>query len=156
MEELRGDVSWTAAPQVELLRAVLEHRRQAEIGNLQVPIVLLRREQQVLGFEVAMHDVALVEILQRTYEVSHDGPRRRLPILTLALDPVEQLAALQIGQEQMNILGRLVRLVQLDHVFVVDGAQHVDFSQNGLLRERKYTRLNNCVIEYLKFIYSPS
>lgn len=81
-----------------------------------------------------MHDVASVEVLQRTYEVSHDGPRRRLTILTLALDLVEKFTALQIWQEQMNILCCLVGLVELDYVFVVDGAQDVDFRQDRLLQ----------------------
>ena len=134
LQQLGCHIPRAATPQVQLLRAVFKHRGQAKIGNLQVPIVLLRRQQQILRLQVAMHDVASVEVLQRTYEVSHDGSRRRLTILTLALDLVEKFTALQIWQEQMNILCCLVGLVELDYVFVVDGAQDVDFRQDRLLQ----------------------
>ena len=43
LEQFGGDVAGAAAPQVELLRVVIDDGRQAEVSYLQVPVVLLGR-----------------------------------------------------------------------------------------------------------------
>ena len=136
LEELGGDVARTAAAQVELLGVVFDHGGQAEVGNFQIPVVLLRGEEQVLRLQVPMHDVLGMQVLKRADEVLHHRPGVGLSIQALTLDLVEELTTLEVRQEQVDVLGRLVGLVQLDHVFMVNFTQHIDLSQNRLLQQK--------------------
>lgn len=133
LEELGGDVARAAAPQIQLFRLVFDHGGEAEVRDLQVPVVLLRGEEQVLGLQIPVHNVFGVQVLQCTDKVLHHRPCVRLPVQALALDLVEELAALEVRQEQMDVLGGLVGLIQLDHILMVNFTQHINLSQHRLL-----------------------
>lgn len=75
LQQLGRYVAWTATPEKKLLRVVVDHGCQAEVSDFQVPIVLLRREEQVLGLQISVHDVLRVQVLQRTDEVFHHRSR---------------------------------------------------------------------------------
>ena len=111
LEELGGDVARAAAPQIQLFRLVFHHGGEAEVRNLQVPVVLLRGEEQVLRLKIPVHNVFGVQVLQCTDKVLHHRPCVRLPVQALALDLVEELASLEVRQKQMDVLGGLVGLI---------------------------------------------
>ena len=133
MEELRGYVAGGSAPQVELPRRVLDDGRQAEVGYLQVPVVVLGGEEEVLRLEVAVNNPVMVKICEGREEVAHDRSCVRLPVQALALDLLEELATLKVRQQQVDILGRLISLVKLKDIVVCDGSKHVNFSEDRLL-----------------------
>ena len=129
MEELRGDVAGGSTAKVELLSWVLDDGRQAEVGYLQVPVVVLGGEEEVLRLEVAVNNPVMVKICEGREEVAHDRSCVRLPIQALALDLLEELATLKVRQQQVDILGRFISLIERDHTGMIDASQDVYLSQ---------------------------
>ena len=148
LEELRGDVARAAAPQIQLFRLVFDHGGQAEVRNLQVPVVLLRGEEQVLWLQIPMYNVFGVQVLECTDKVLHHGPCVRLSVQALALDLVEELAAFKVRQEQMDVLGCLVGLIQLDHILMVNFTQHVYLSKYGLLKQSNLSQYSYKILDH--------
>ena len=77
-----------------------------------------------------MHNIPFMKILESRYEVFHDRSCISFSVKSLTLNLFEQFTAFKIGQEQVNILCGLIRLIKLYHVVVVDRAKHINFSQN--------------------------
>ena len=141
MEELWGDVSGGSTPKVELLSWVLDDSRQAKVCNLQVPVVILGGKKEILWLEVAVNNTVSVKIFEGGEKVAHDRSCVRLPVQALALDLLEELTALEEGQQQVDILGRLISLVKLQNIVVRDGPKHINFSENRLLEQKEKVRM---------------
>ena len=76
-----------------------------------------------------MHDILFVEIFEGADEVFHYRPGVALLVQALALDLLEEFTALQVRQEQVDVLGSLVGFVELDDIVVINRAQHIDLGQ---------------------------
>mmetsp|Transcript_6694 Transcript_6694/g.20372 ORF Transcript_6694/g.20372 Transcript_6694/m.20372 type:complete len:392 (+) Transcript_6694:375-1550(+) len=108
---------------------------EAEVEELDALAVL--DEADVLGLEVAVDDVAVVEVGERVEEYSDEVSSLLLVVERLLHDPLEQLAALhQLDDHVVHFL-LLVKVVQLDDVRVLDRPEHRDL----LLQARDVLRL---------------
>ena len=83
-----------------------------------------------------MNNTVPVKIFERGEKVAHDRSCVRLTVQTLALDLLKELTTLKVGQQQVDILGRLISLVKLQNIVVRDGTKHINFSEDRLLEQK--------------------
>jgi len=106
--------------------AHLEVFGQAEVDQFDVPGLLLDGHE-VFGFEVAVHDVALVAVV----DGAHDGVEERAALgfveLTELHDAVEEFSALEQLHHHLDALCVLIPLEQFHNVWVVQLAQNLEF-----------------------------
>ena len=88
-----------------------------------------------------MNNTVSVKIFERGEKVAHDRSCVRLTVQTLALDLLKELTTLKVGQQQVDILGRLISLVKLQNIVVRDGPKHINFSENRLLEQKEKVRM---------------
>lgn len=89
---MQTDVGWCAAERASEL-AVGERLREAKVGDLDV-LVLGRVEEQVLGLEVAVDNVVVVQIRQRVDDLQKQRPRNVAGQASARQDVLEQVASL--------------------------------------------------------------
>ena len=103
LDDLGREVLGRAA---ERPRAVLDQLGEAEVDDLQVALAV---EQQVLGLEVAVDDVAVVEVLEREHHRRAVEGGGGLVELALLLQQREELAALADLEHHVQVGAVLVR-----------------------------------------------
>ena len=107
-------------------RAVLG--AQPKVDELDVGRLVLGLEDEVLELQVAVRDAHEVAVADRGAHLEHE-PRAlglRVAVAALLVQPVEQLAAVAVLQDEVDVVGVLVVLVQLDHVGVVQHLEQLD------------------------------
>jgi len=158
LQQLGGDVAGGTAPQLQQLVG-LDERSQAEISDSEIMVICLRTQNEILGLQISVNDSIIVDELKGSQHVAHDVNGRLLLVYLPALDPFEELTAVQLLQHQMDVLVTLVDFVQLDDVGVLEHPQDVDFLKNTLNISFAlfYTTLLNCFegIFLLIWITSP-
>ena len=126
-DHLGRGVAGTAAGRFERL-ARLVGVREAEVDDFYVHVVI---QEQVLGLQISMHYVQLVQVLHsRDYLVKELQGLGLLDSLVLD-DEVEELALVGVLHDQVELLGRFDDFVQLYDVGMPDHLQDVDFSGNS-------------------------
>lgn len=124
----------------------LEEHRQSKIDNLERRILLLVSEEEILRFQIPMHNAVLVAHPDHFRHRLGDGGRRPLAVVAARDDPVEELPALAQLHDEVHRLGVLVGGAHLDDVGVLRQARHdrhlaadvldVDGGAELLLRDR--------------------
>ncbi|GBE60051.1 ABC transporter ATP-binding protein, putative [Babesia ovata] len=115
------------------LRVQVAVRGETEVDDPDVGIGVLGLKQQVLGLEVAVHDVLLVHVVD-TAEHLLDNLRGVLLGEALSVDNfVEQFAAGVQLRDEVVVLLVLVELEDLHDVRVVQRLEHVHLAQKRLV-----------------------
>mmetsp|Transcript_15708 Transcript_15708/g.41633 ORF Transcript_15708/g.41633 Transcript_15708/m.41633 type:complete len:289 (+) Transcript_15708:425-1291(+) len=101
--------------------AGLERAGQAEVDDLDQVLLngLLRHEEKVLGFEVAVAHVVLVHVVEGPHDLLHQDGGLHLREMARLDDAVEKLAARGELHDQVDVAVVLEGLVELDDVRVV-------------------------------------
>mmetsp|Transcript_37280 Transcript_37280/g.78503 ORF Transcript_37280/g.78503 Transcript_37280/m.78503 type:complete len:218 (+) Transcript_37280:621-1274(+) len=94
---------------------VLEDLDEAKVGDEDVPAVG-RGEQDVLGLDVAVDDLALVHKGEHLEQLPNDVDGLRLGEVAARDDAVEELAARRAAHHEVDALGALDELKELDDV----------------------------------------
>jgi hypothetical protein len=93
-KDLGGHVSWSSTSCSQNVKLLFIHNsRQSKISNEQVCVILWCPEQQVLGFQISMHNAVIMEVGDSRKCGPNKISRVRLVVITLAADAVEQLAS---------------------------------------------------------------
>lgn len=66
---------------------------ESEIGDFDGGVVVLVHEENVLGLDIAMHNVPMVQIVDHFQHVLHERPRLHLVVSPQFDDSVEEIAA---------------------------------------------------------------
>ena len=123
VQHLRREVLGRAA---ERVRAAVDGvdvlLREPEVGQAHVALVV---QQHVFGLEVAVDDVHLVQVLEREHDLRDVEAAARLVELALAAQVEEELAARAVVEHEVELVGRLERVVEPDDERVHDAAEHV-------------------------------
>lgn len=121
-------VARTAARCLEL-HALFVRVGETEVDQLQVLLVV---EQQILRFQVAMHDAQLVQVLNRALDLLEVLAGFLLRELLLLDDVVEEFAPRHVLHDEEKLVGRFDDLEELDDVGVADHLQDLDLSRDAL------------------------
>ena len=105
-----------------LLRVRVLDLREAKVRQLHVAVVV---EQDVLGLEVAVHDVERVQVPDGADNLRDVKPRERGVEETLAVQPEEQVPAVDEVHDEVQLLRGLERVSQRDDEGVVDDGEDV-------------------------------
>lgn len=117
-DDLGCHVPWSPT---RILMVVISHDpRHSQIRYAQVP---LRVQHEVLGFEIAVDDLALVQILQPDYDVRNEKFSLRLAELAFAADVVSQIPAVQVVHHQVQVFPVLERAFHVDEEGVLQICQ---------------------------------
>ena len=66
-----------------------------------------------------MYYLLLCEVLECTQDVTHNGHCHILLVESFTLDSLKKLTALEVGEDEMDVLFGLVDFVNANNVFVV-------------------------------------
>mmetsp|Transcript_104098 Transcript_104098/g.301150 ORF Transcript_104098/g.301150 Transcript_104098/m.301150 type:complete len:263 (+) Transcript_104098:234-1022(+) len=101
--------------------AFVELARQAKVDDLQQTLLdgILRQEEEVLRFQVAMADMVLVHVVDSLDHLLHERGRLHLREVPSLNDSVEQLASCAQLHDQVDDATIFEGLVQLDDVWMV-------------------------------------
>mmetsp|Transcript_22684 Transcript_22684/g.35057 ORF Transcript_22684/g.35057 Transcript_22684/m.35057 type:complete len:354 (-) Transcript_22684:144-1205(-) len=124
-EDLGGHVTRGAAGLLHLPH-LGDVAGEAEVGDLDVGVVLPRGQQQVLRLQVPVHDVVGVQVVQRAQQQGHQVARLLLRVLLLLHDAVEQLPAHHQLEDEDGLRALVEHVRQLDHVLVVQLLHDLD------------------------------
>mmetsp|Transcript_60321 Transcript_60321/g.136358 ORF Transcript_60321/g.136358 Transcript_60321/m.136358 type:complete len:207 (-) Transcript_60321:330-950(-) len=91
LDDLRGHVVRRPAHLVEVFAVTFGG--EAEVREHDTRVAVLVAQQEVLGLQVAMGDLSVVEEGERLEERLHEQPRLMLRVRLLVADPLKQLAA---------------------------------------------------------------
>jgi hypothetical protein len=98
---------------------------EAEVGEVGVLLVALAGEQDVARLDVAVDEAAAVRRVERGGDLADDGHRAARLERALAADRVQEVGAVDEAHGDVELAVDLARLVDRDHVRVVDrGRQH--------------------------------
>ena len=73
-----------------------------------------------------MHDLVVCQVLERRQKVVHTLLSVFFLVEAFVFNALKQFTALKVVQQQMDVLPRLVNLVQLDHVWMANIPQYGD------------------------------
>ena len=98
---------------------------EPEVGQVGVLLVALAGEQDVAGLDVAVDEAAAVGGVERGGDLADDPDRARGRERALAGDGVQQVGAVDEAHGDVELAVDLPRLVDGDHVRVIDrGGEH--------------------------------
>jgi hypothetical protein len=132
LEDLGRDVVGRPAEVLEVLAAA-EGLGHAEVNNLDVRVLGAVDEEEVVGLEVAMGDLAAVEGLEAEADLAKNLLGLLLGILTLLLDAIEQLTTLTKLHNQVELGVALTDVEEFDDVGVGNLAHNSDFIPHRLI-----------------------
>ena len=118
VEDLGGDVVRRAELLVEVTVGVVDERG-AEVDDLDLVKLFVLLEQDVLRFQVTMHDVGLVAVVDAGEDLFHEDSSIALAELTTLEDLIEKLTTFADLGDQVIALLILEELVHLDDVRVI-------------------------------------
>ena len=118
VEDLGSDVVRSAELLVEVAVGVVDEGC-AEVDDLNLVELFVLLEQDVLGLQVAMHDVGLVAVVDAGEHLLHKDGSIALAELTTLQDLIEEFTALANLSDEVVTLLVLEELVHLDDIRVV-------------------------------------
>ena len=77
-------------------------------------------KQQILRFKVTMHNPELVQVLNASYYLVEEPASLSLLYPLILNNEVEELPATSIFHDEVELLGRLNNLVELDYMRMPD------------------------------------
>mmetsp|Transcript_19776 Transcript_19776/g.58353 ORF Transcript_19776/g.58353 Transcript_19776/m.58353 type:complete len:248 (+) Transcript_19776:552-1295(+) len=103
----------------------LEKAREAVVDEFHRRCVVIRNEEDVLRFDVSVHDALCVEMLESTCELAHNAPHTRLrQSAARFVDRVQERATVEtFGDEKVGIIS-LVSVEELHNVLVHTRSPH--------------------------------
>ena len=118
VEDFRCDVVRRAELLVEVAVGIVDEGR-AEINDLDLVVLLVLLEQDILGFQVAVHNVPLVAVVDAGEDLFHEDGTVTLAKFAALEDLIEELATLaDLGNEVVAFL-ILKELKHFDDVWVI-------------------------------------
>lgn len=122
VEDLGRHVTRSSAGRGQDVELLLVHdARQAKIGNHEICIVFGGAEQQVLGFEIAMHNAVVVEVCDGRQSGTDEVCSIALVVGALATNAIEQLAAKGQVRHEVQVVHGLKVVDQGENVLVAHG-----------------------------------
>ena len=103
--------------------------RKTKIYYLNALVVI---KQQILRLQVAMYNVKFVKILDSSNDLVEESLGKGLPHTLVLNNEVKQLAARRILHNQVQLLGCLDNLIQLNDVGVADHLEDMNLSCHAL------------------------
>lgn len=79
-----------------------------------------------------MDYLLLSEVLESAQDITHNRHSHILLVEPFTLDSFEKLTALEVGEDEMDVLLGLVDFVNANYVFVVQFAEDVNLSEDRL------------------------
>jgi hypothetical protein len=107
--------------------------RDPKIGDQRVAIL---GQQQVLGFDVAVHDAMVMSILERLGRFTRNPQRVLHPELPLTPQPVPQRLALHEWHGEPELAGSLARVVDREDVRVLEPGGEFDLALESVGPQR--------------------
>eukprot|EP01136_Pigoraptor_vietnamica_P018181 Opistho-1_new@64398 len=126
-ENLGGDIVGRAAGRLKA-EVVVDEFGEAKVGDHDVRVRLLRPEEKVLGLEVSVHNIERVEVADGRRDLPHEARRVLLRETALVNDAIKELTALDVFEDEVELVGRVKLLVHAHNVRVLH------LAQNGHLR----------------------
>lgn len=118
VEDFRCDIVRRAKLLVEVAVGIVDEGR-AEINDLDLVVLLVLLEQDILRFQIAVHDVPLVAVVDAGEDLFHENGTVTLAKFAALEDLIEELAALaDLGNEVVAFL-ILEELEHFDDVWVI-------------------------------------
>ena len=130
---------------------------ESEIDDFDVHVVI---EEKVLRFQVTMHDIKFVEVLDTGNDLVEKLQSLRLLNSLVLHDKVKELTLTRVLHDEVELLGSFDNLIQLDDVWVSNHFEDMNFScyslnivhilnlvflenfyRNPLIGERMHTQL---------------
>ena len=125
-EDLRGDIVRRASAGFHAMKATSFHNLgESEIDDLQVRVLRLRLEEEVLGFQVTMHNVQSVTIVERLQYLAEDYSGLVFLEELRLDDSIEKLATSTQLCDEVHVFLVLEVLVEFDDVRVVLSIQEL-------------------------------
>ena len=124
VQDLRSNVAWRAATSVQWL-IVFDYGGETKVNDDE-GIQVLVAEYEVLRLQVAMHNVVRMQHNESIKDASQNSCCILLLVLTTLLDLIEELLAIQVFNDQVNVVVRLEDLVELQHVWVPNLSEEID------------------------------
>lgn len=101
---------------------VCEQFREAEISDFDFAIV----HEDVSQFEVSMHDLVLVEGLEGVEDLEEELDGFLLGERLVLLEVLGEVALVAVLQDEVEVVGGLLDVVELDDISVIAGLEHLD------------------------------
>jgi len=130
VENLRGNIVGSAELLVKVTVGIVDEG-STEIDDLNLVELFVLLKQDILGFEIAMHDVGLMAIVDAAENLLHEDGSITLAELAALKDLVEELTALADLRNEVVALLILKELVHLDDVGVILKREKVSKGKNG-------------------------
>ena len=126
-EDLGRDKLRRSDEPAQLAAAFAAARGEAKVGEHERAVGSARgAHEHVLGLEVAVREAGRVHVADRAEQRAHDAPRVGLDEALARREAVEELAALDELEHELNLRARLPRAEQADHVLAArERAQHI-------------------------------
>lgn len=95
---------------------------EAEISDFDLPVV----HEDVGQFEVSMHDLVLVEGFKGVEDLEEELDRLLLGECFVLFEILGEVALVAVLQDEVEVVGSLLDVVELDDVPVIAGLEHFD------------------------------
>mmetsp|Transcript_50047 Transcript_50047/g.82967 ORF Transcript_50047/g.82967 Transcript_50047/m.82967 type:complete len:248 (-) Transcript_50047:54-797(-) len=129
LEDLGSDVAGCATCSFHhVLRG--HHPRQTEVRHLDSGIIIFIAVQDILRFQIAVHYVSFMQILESVAKGEHSKCSVFLFVVTLGHYPIEELAARDQLHDEVHLLLLVVNLIERDYVCVLDLEHDLDLTLN--------------------------
>jgi len=139
LEFMRASASKFLAFDILLVSSrVHELLRQTKIDHLDGSIRLFAHVKEILGLQISMADVFLVEVEQSPNDLFKNGSCFIFAEMTLLYDSVEQLTTITNFHNQINIHFVFKGLIKLDNIGMIDISEDINLNLElfGVLNSR--------------------
>jgi hypothetical protein len=96
---------------------------EAEVSDFDFAVV----HEDVGEFEIAVHDLVLVECLEGIEDLDEELDRFLLGEGLVLLEVLGEVALVAVFEDEVEIVGSLLDVVELDDVSIIAGLEHLDF-----------------------------
>ena len=107
----------------------LDHLAESEIAQFYFPV----EEENVIGFEIPVHDIVLVELFECLEELSEVDEGFWFGDEFLLLDEGLDGALIAVFVDEVEVVGRFEGLVEFDDVVILQRRQDIDLVDGELL-----------------------
>ena len=105
--------------------AVANVSREPKISDFQLGVQIVRSQQQILRFQISMHDLRLAHRLEPPRELKHETSRRDFFHPSVPLDELTQIPPPTIFQHDVHRLVRALHIDKPENIFVSHPSHHL-------------------------------
>lgn len=131
VDDFRRNIAWSTTPDKEVLFFIAVSSK-AKVSNDTI-VVIFFPQDDVLRFEISVHDSFVMHVLKSFQECFHDSFDLSGSEFMFGLDFVVKLAALEKLDLDVDGILRLVDSIEPHEVFVVEFPVKFNFVDEGLL-----------------------